>query len=360
MERDLRSQLDEAQRNGLGFSQWESKYNDLGREHQILQSKLREQQRVTEEVRREASGFLKEMKEMSDRSGSAWDREEKLSKEVHRLEQEVKEWKARYAKTKTQLRHMRASSTGLAIPQPNAGRHVKDGGLTQSNGVVKDVHVTKFQISIDELLRVARSGEPALVLDHMKAVVVAVRHITQDMDGASPRDEEETQKRNKLKAKISATANNLITAAKNYVHANGLSPISLLDAAASHLASAVVQLVRTVKIRPTPAGDLEDDDDGSLPMSSSPTYFSLSKDRASGGDSEYSALSSPPTMRPRSLTKESDSSRRPRSRNEPQGPNGMGNGMGTGVQMGFGLRVQDNDIEDLRVRDDTPPKTGRR
>lgn len=351
MERDLRSQLEDAKRRGTGDSQWKSKYDTLDREHQNLRSELREQQRITEEVRQEASGFLKEMKSLSDHHGSNWEREEKLSKDVHRLEKEVQEWKSRYARTKTQLRHMRASSLGLSIPQPDAGRHVKDGVFTQPDGVVKDVHVTKFQISIDEFLRVARSGEPSSVLDHMKAVVIAVRHITQDIDAAPVKQDDLAQQRIKLKSKVSGTANNLITAAKNYVQANGLSPVSLLDAAASHLASAVVELVKTVKIRPTPAGELDDDDDGSLPTSSSPGYFSVTKDRVSGGDSVYSSMSSPPAMRPRSLTKDSAFSHRPLSRNGAM-TNGVGTngGMGKGIQMGFGLRVQDNEIEELKVR----------
>jgi hypothetical protein len=350
MERDLRSQLEDAKRRGTGDSQWKIKYDTLDREHQSLQRELREQQRVTEEVRHEAAGFLKEMKSLSDRHGSNWEREEKLSKDVHRLEKEVQEWKSRYARTKTQLRSMRASSIGLSIQQPDASRHVKDGVFTQPDGVVKDVHVTKFQIAIDELLRVARSGEPSAVLDHMKSVVVAVRHITQDID-AAPAKQDVAQQRTKLKSKVSANANNLITAAKNYVQASGLSPVSLLDAAASHLTSAVVELVKTVKIRPTPAGELEDDDDGSLPTSSSPGYFSVTKDRGSLGDSVYSSMSSPPTMRPRSYTKDSDFSRRPLSRNgATSNGTGMNGGMGaSSVPMGFGLRVQDNDVEELKV-----------
>jgi hypothetical protein len=55
--------------------------------------------------------------------------------------------------------------------------------------------------------------------------------------------------------------------------------------------------VRTVKIRPTPAGELEDDDDGSLDPVKSPGYFSIdhSTRRISGNDSVYSAVSSPPS-----------------------------------------------------------------
>ncbi|KAI9881699.1 MAG: hypothetical protein M1823_006589, partial [Watsoniomyces obsoletus] len=104
------------------------------------------------------------------------------------------------------------------------------------------------------------------LLDHMKTVVLAVRNITTDIEqnSGAVRDEEVAKKRAKLKSKVSATANNVITASKNYAAAGGLSPVSLLDAAASHLTAAVVDLVKTVKIKPTPHGDLNDDDNGTL------------------------------------------------------------------------------------------------
>ena len=77
----------------------------------------------------------------------------------------------------------------------------------------------------------------------------------------------------RLKHRVSNTCNNLFIASKNFVDAKGLSPVSLLDAAASHITTAVVELVKTVKIRPTPTGEYEDDDEttitppGSQPLS---------------------------------------------------------------------------------------------
>jgi uncharacterized protein YdcH (DUF465 family) len=299
VERDLRSQLDNAKRSQPGDSTWKTKHDRLERDYQDLQIKLKEQRKVTEEVKQQASGFLTEMRAMADGGGGNLEREERLQSNVLRLEEEVKEWKARYARTKTQLRNMRASSLGLSIQRTDASRFAKDDGFTRPDGLVKDVHITKFQIAIDELLHIARTAEPSAVLDYMKAVVVAVRSITQDIITSSPdtKDDETSRRRAKLKSYVSATANNVITASKNFATSNGISPVSLLDAAASHLTAAIVELVRTVKIRPTPAGELEDDDDGSLEPLQSPGYFSIdhSMRRISGNDSVYSAVSSPPS-----------------------------------------------------------------
>jgi len=368
-ERDLRMQMEELRANSSGRGGNDS---DLARENEDLRAELREQQEVTDEVRREAQEFLREMRMLSERSGSSYNREEQLSNTVNKLEEEVRDWRNRYARTKTQLRSLRASSIGLTI-QPEVQKYMKDSGFTQENGLVKDVHITKFQISIDELLRIARGDEPSRVTDFMKAVVVNVRGITQDVDEAQS-EGESAQLHIKLKGRVSATANNLITASKNFAAANGLSPVSLLDAAASHLVTAVVELVRTVKIRPTPAGELEDDDDGNLDPVDTTGYFpvrdtkqnnvpppfqGLRTGRTSADSSMYSPVNSPresTNMRSRDSGKESWANRqRSLSRGTPLGnssnmPSSSNKALPIApMGVGFGIRTQDSDIEDLKV-----------
>ena len=346
-ERDLRSQMDKASKQGGADGEWKTRCESLERGNQALKTELREQQQVTNEVRQEASAFLKEMKAISDRSSQSWEREEQLVHQVHRLEEEVKDWKSRYARTKTQLRTLRASSMGVSIEQPDAGHYAKDGSLTSPDGLVKDVHVTKFQIAIDELLRTARVNEPASVLDYMKAVVISVRHVTQDMGEVTSSEDGSMQRRQALKTRVSATANNLITASKNFAASNGLSPVSLLDAAASHLTSAVVELIRLVKIRPTPADELAEDDDGSQPAESS-GYFSVQPGRLSGAESVYSSMSSPRASSTRTKSQGNNSW----AEGRPTATTGLSNGTGLGLstKMGFGLRKQDTEIEELKVR----------
>jgi len=368
MERELRAQIDELRASNTGKRG--ANNAELERENQELRNELREQQEVTEEVRREAQEFLREMRMLSERSGSSFEREEQLASQVNKLEDEVKDWRNRYARTKTQLRSLRASSIGLTIQQ-DAAKYARESGFTDEDGLVKDVHVTKYQISIDELLRTARTNDPERVVDYMKAVVVNVMRITQDIDESSSNTGDLAQQQAKLKSRVSATANNLITASKNFAAAKGLSPISLLDAAASHLTTAVVELVRTVKIKPTPAGELEDDDDGVLPAvdttgffpnrderqeKQAPPFLGLRNDRTSAISSVYSSAGSPresTATRPRSsLAKDTWASRRPLSRN---GPNMNGMNRANGKRntppgpIGFGIRTHESDVEELKV-----------
>ncbi|EEH10955.1 conserved hypothetical protein [Histoplasma capsulatum G186AR] len=287
-----------------GNGMWKSRAEDMERENQKLREELQKQREVTEQVRKEASNFLQDMRTLSEQTQEQWEREERLTRDFHRMEEEVKIWKNRYAKTKSQLRHLRSSSSGLPDALPGVMQDAtvaRDNDLSHPDGLVKDVHLTKFQMSIDELLRAARISEPAQVLEQMKAVVLAVRHITQDIEHAQGMGgDEHSPLRSRAKTRVSATANNLITASKNFASSNGISPVSLLDAAASHLSAAVVELVRTVKVRPTPADEFgEDDYAGDNPGSTqSPSYFSVppSLSRMSGNDSVYSAISSPHSL----------------------------------------------------------------
>lgn len=282
-EDSLRRQITELESTPKETSQQRTSNADDGEWRQRieeLEQELDEQQRLTDEVRRDASRFLHEMRELSSRSDAAMEKEERMTSQISALESEVQEWKSRYARAKAQLRTLKTSSIGLASPVlSEATTLARDPGLNSRDGLVKDVHVTEFQLSIDELLQTARKSDSDLVLESMRHVVKCVRAITGDIDstplsqmqspissinGDSVASPEKQQAR--LKARVSATANNLITASKNHASSNGLSPVSLLDAAASHLSTAVVELVKLVKVKPTPSEELESREEDDVPM----------------------------------------------------------------------------------------------
>lgn len=320
-ERDLRDLRDQVARLEANPPQkaYDSDNDEWRQRCEELERELSEQQQVSEEVRRDAQMFLQEMRELSARSDAAVEKEERLAAQVSSLDAEVKEWKTRYARAKTQLRSLKASSIGLAsLASPNILNYTRDATLSTPDGAVKDVHVTNFQLSIDELLQVARRTDPEQVLESMRHVVKCVRAITGDIDStslsqlASPTSSvsgDLTNPEKKLKSRVSATANNLITASKNHASSGGLAPVSLLDAAASHLSTAVVELVKHVKVRPTPEDELnhDEEDDRPMPLKSNVSTNATNgnglglglghqRQRSKGGSSEstrYSAYSSP-------------------------------------------------------------------
>jgi Spa2 homology domain (SHD) of GIT len=347
--RMLRDQIEDLRQSSSSMSSANAD-RELQRENEELRISLQEQQQITEQVRRETQELMRDMKMLSQQSGSTWEKQAEMEGTIESLEREVRDWRNRYARTKTQLRNLRASSLGLTIDQ-DVGRYIREKGFTEDGGLVKDVHVTKFQISIDELLQRARVENPEKVIDAMKSVVVSVRRITKDIDESTPNDDGVMQQQAKLKAKVSSAANNLITASKNFAASAGISPVSLLDAAASHLVAAIVDLLRTVKIRATPAGELDDDDDGTITPVDSTGFFSprsngqsvqssqpttqnssqssisrpppfqgLGGNRVSADSSAYSPISSP-----RESIEQYPASRRPLSRGN--NTNGLPNGV---------------------------------
>ena len=295
--RDLRRQLEQARsaENQASMSKTPAAEanRELFTENQELRMELQEQQRITKDVRREAQQSLREMKQLVEQSGGNWEKQAQLEKTIERLEQEVRDWRGRYARTKTQLRNMRASSMGLTIEQ-DASKYLKEKGFAEEGGLVKDVHVTKFQIAIDEFLRGARVDNPEKVTETMKGVVVSVRRITKDIDDSAPKNDELAQQRAKLKSRVSSTANSLITASRNYASSAGISPVSILDAAASHLVAAVVELLRMAKIRATPAGELEDDDATRTPVESSGFFSPRSTVHTDTAPTTSSSAPAPP------------------------------------------------------------------
>lgn len=277
-----------------GGGEWKSRYESLDKQHKDLRRQLLRQEKVTSEVKQEATGFLQQMKALSERSNQSVEQEERLVHQVHKLEKELQDWKSRYARTKAQVRTLRSPSMSNTVQLGDAGAMAREGAFSAQNGLIRDVHVTKFQVAIDELLQSARGSEPDAALAHVKSVAIAVRNITLDMGDTQSHKDEAAQQRHKLKMKIFATANNLITAAKNFAMSEGLSPVSLLDAAASHVSAAILELARLVKVRPSPVDELEDDGENSVIADSPADYYGVPRSRASaGGESVYSSVSSP-------------------------------------------------------------------
>lgn len=363
--RQLREELEEASASARSASSGRGD-KELQRENENLRSQVKEQRDITAQVRLEAQDFLREMKLLSQQSGASFAKQGELEQTIDALEQEIRDWRNRYAKAKTQLRGMRSGSMSLPANQ-DASQYVRDKGFTDAAGLVKDVHVTKFQVAIDELLRRARQQQPDTVIDAMKSVVMSVRRITKDFDASPCRDDQEKQQRKLLKSRVSATANSLITASKTYATSAGIAPVSVIDAAASHLVTAMVDLLRLVKIRVTPDGELEEEDDGTVTPVESAGFFSPRTAKSQSIQSSsyqqpepFQKSSAPPPFQGLGMRTSVDSSAYS-PLNSPRGSvdtynQASGNGNGypapfAGASSGYGTRRGDPKTEDLKVNE---------
>jgi hypothetical protein len=129
-------------------------------------------------------------------------------------------------------------------------------------GAIADIYMTSFQTSVDSLLAAGRSNAPSSVLAAMKALILAVSKIDEDVqiyerDRINELDEAEQDRLHALKRNCNGTLSNLMTAAKNHATSSGLSPVSLLDAAASHLTVTVIDIVKMLRTRLATAQERE-------------------------------------------------------------------------------------------------------
>ena len=122
------------------------------------------------------------------------------------------------------------------------------------NGALADTYVTAFQTAIDGLITAARSTAPTSTLGAMKPVIHAMADISRDVEmfesrPAALRADVDAAGLAELKERSTTTLNALTQAAKEFAMSYGLSPISLLDAAASEVAASVVGLFKLLGIR---------------------------------------------------------------------------------------------------------------
>jgi len=122
------------------------------------------------------------------------------------------------------------------------------------DGGVLDIHITAFLSAIDGLLTAGRSNAPTRVLTPMKSVVYAVTNIIEDVNIFERRPQRDRSDVNpdalrSLRDRAEATLSNLVAATKTHATSSGMSPVSLLDAAASHVSLTITEIGRTVCIR---------------------------------------------------------------------------------------------------------------
>lgn len=262
----LKQELEEARANNESqkvdveaHAKLQQRHDALEEEHRKLHVELEQQQKVTDQVREEASAFLAEMRTLAEQE-SPWD-SEKHNETVERLKSEAAEWKTRYAKSKVQIRSMRSANQAANSAFKQYDLHHSLSSMFSKHGMIYDSSVTKFQTAIDNFVLNSRSSSTKTLLDCLHNVVVATRVITQDV-GSSPSEhvthqgvdvDEYQGELAQATSLVSATANNLITTTRNHSSSGGLAPLFLLDAAASDLSGAVLELIKLAHVRPSPS-----------------------------------------------------------------------------------------------------------
>ncbi|PCH36738.1 hypothetical protein WOLCODRAFT_109116 [Wolfiporia cocos MD-104 SS10] len=209
-----------------------------------------QQSEILDQLRSDMEGLMVELTDLSRRNDELMTAKDADLAVIRDLDAQLKEYKRKYEQAKTELRSIKATSQ-LFLQPPKTDDQLPvspDGGLV-------DIHVTAFVSAIDSLLTAGRSNAPTRVLTPMKAVVNVVHTILDDVKAyerrprRDSRQDHDSETLRALRERAEATLSNLVTASKTHATSAGMSPVSLLDAAASHVSLTVTDIGKTVCIR---------------------------------------------------------------------------------------------------------------
>lgn len=198
---------------------------------------------VVEQLRSDMEGLIAEVSDLSRRNDELMTSKDSDLIVIRDLDVQLKEYKRKYEQAKTELRSVKATSA-LFLQKPK----FDDQLPVSADGAIPDVHLTAFLTAIDSLLSAGRSNAPTRVLTPMKSIVNAVTTILDDVR-SHPWRHSEPEGLRALEERVEATLSNLVAATKTHATSSGLSPVSLLDAAASHVSAAITELGRVVLLR---------------------------------------------------------------------------------------------------------------
>ncbi|EJD07954.1 uncharacterized protein FOMMEDRAFT_138038 [Fomitiporia mediterranea MF3/22] len=205
---------------------------------------------MVEQLRSDLEGLVSELAELSHRNDELMIAKESDLSVIHNLDVQLKDYKRKYETAKTELRSFKATSQMFlkaTKPEPDQLPMSPDGGIL-------DIHLTAFVTATDNLLSAGRSNAPSRVLTPMKAVINSVSAILDDVRACERRQEmggdvDGVEQLRSLRERTEATLSNLVAASKTHATSMGMSPVSLLDAASSHLSASVTELGKTLSIR---------------------------------------------------------------------------------------------------------------
>lgn len=211
---------------------------------------------IIEQLRADMEGLMSELGDLSRRNDELMTAKDSDLTVIRDLDSQLKEYKRKYEQAKTELRSVKATSQ-LFLQAPKMEDQLPmgpDGGLI-------DIHVTAFVSAIDSLLTAGRSSAPTRVLVPMKAVVTSTTAIIDDVrayEQHPSRADVDVDILHTLRERAEATLTNLVAASKTHATASGMSPVSLLDAAASHVSVTLTEIAKMIYIRKASRAEQEE------------------------------------------------------------------------------------------------------
>ena len=227
-------------------------------QHDIERLKLEYTQKETrlekekEELKSQVIKLIEEVKNLGEREEARFLAEERTRDYIHSLESQLRDMRDKLGIVKSEVYRFKRSS-GLQPPLPDNSINNQATINVNEYGGIRFENLTGLQNAIDDLIVTGRSSSPSFVLNVMKPIVGYVTAIQTDVENwlnsNNDQNREENGRLNVLKERMIATLDNLMTATRNHAMGGGLSPISLLDAAASHVAVSAIEIAKLIGLK---------------------------------------------------------------------------------------------------------------
>ena len=227
-------------------------------QHDIERMKLEYTQKETrlekekEELKSQVIKLIEEVKNLGEREEARFLAEDRTRDYIHSLESQLRDMRDKLGIVKSELDRFKRSS-GLQPPLPDNSINNQANINVNEYGGIRFENLTGLQNAIDDLIVTGRSSSPSFVLNVMKPIVGYVTAIQTDVEtwlnSNNDQSREENGRLNVLKERMIATLDNLMTATRNHAMGGGLSPISLLDAAASHVAVSAIEIAKLIGLK---------------------------------------------------------------------------------------------------------------
>ncbi|KIJ15449.1 hypothetical protein PAXINDRAFT_168952 [Paxillus involutus ATCC 200175] len=225
---------------------------------------------MMEQLRSDMEGLMAELIDLGRRNDELMTAKDADLAVIRDLDNQSKEYKRKYEQAKNELRSVKATSQ-LFSQAPKMDDQLPvalDGGLV-------DTHLTAFVSGIDSLLTAGRSNAPTRVLMPMKAVVNSASAVIEDVrayESRPTRIDVDIDHLRSLRERLELTLSNLVAATKTHATSSGMSPVSLLDAAASHVSATITEISRLIFIRKATHAEQEEFSTSPLPSQSASSY----------------------------------------------------------------------------------------
>lgn len=243
-DRDRQNRMKQIQEE---YKELDDRYIQLSKEH-------KEQQEAVREVKDEIKQLIDELKNLSSKNETLRIQNETAESTIRSLTEETKVWKTKYESINMELRSFKVKSVHLDHQDLSKEYFLKP----TANGAIGHQFIIEYQTAIDELMKSSRSSKPTDVLLSMRTIVMACKSITTEVEdyevkvGLSAANQASLYE---IKKRFSNELSNLLAAAKVYAGGMGISPVSLVDAAAGSLTVTIVELVKLLGMRPVSDND---------------------------------------------------------------------------------------------------------